>query len=311
MVETIHVTDIGVDELPCGCVVMNSSRRITFANKYIALAFGWDQHRTKDLGMEMLMSKASHLFCESYVYPMLAQDGKCNEIQLTLVSPAGTRIPAIVNVKRLRNDRVVWSIFVAENRDKLQHELVAARNRLEEQALELKKQSTTDHLTGLKNRRALNAFAETTFCDAAKSGDPITVLIIDIDDFKSINDTYGHNFGDDVLRKVGASLAATCRSTEFVARFGGEEFVFILNTDASGSSVDFANRVHAAIEDGLKHFLPITVSIGVAARFGRFGPSYIELLGQADKALFEAKRTGKNRTIVGGTVKMDYSNKAT
>lgn len=296
---------IGMDELPCGCVVMDDSRRITFANKYIALEFGWNCDQMKEQDMGMLLSKASQLFCESYVYPMLALDGQCEEIQLTLVSSEGARIPAIVNIRKFRGDGFIWSIFVAKNRDKLQQELVAGRNRLEEQALQLKELSTIDYLTGLMNRRALSEFAAKTFSGADRTGDPITIMILDIDDFKRINDTYGHNFGDDVLRKVGASLAFACRSSVFVARLGGEEFIFILNVKESGCAVAFADRLHNTVKDALKELIPITMSIGVAARMGRFGPSYIELLGQADKALFEAKGTGKNKTIVGGAIQMN------
>lgn len=234
---------------------------------------------------------------------MLIKDGKCNEAQLTFVSPEGRRTPVIANVKR-SGDAVVWGIFSAQNRDKLYQELVEARSQLEDQARQLKLLATTDELTGLMNRRALTEHAEKIFDGASRTGNAITVLLLDVDDFKKINDTYGHNFGDDVLRKIGASLGATCRSSELVARYGGEEFVFVLKTEAIHGAMAFANRVHSAIQTALKDTVPITVSIGVAARMGRFGPPFVELLGEADKALFEAKATGKNKTVVGGTVRL-------
>ncbi|WP_415400776.1 diguanylate cyclase [Tateyamaria sp. SN3-11] len=305
MTKPVCPKNFGLDDLACGCIVVDETRCILSANRYIADEFGWDVEQVAGKRIEGLMSRASHLFCESYIYPMLIKDGKCNDVQLTFVSPDGTRTPVIANLKGLE-DAVVWGIFSAENRDKLYQELVEARSQLEDQARQLKLLSTTDELTGLMNRRALTEHVEKMFDGASRTGEAITVLLLDVDDFKKINDTYGHNFGDDVLRKIGASLAATCRASELVARYGGEEFVFVLKSEAIHGAMAFANRVHGAVKAALKDTIPITVSIGIAARMGRFGPPFVELLGKADKALFKAKATGKNKTVVGGTVRLSY-----
>lgn len=296
-----EITDFDIHDLPCGCIVADASRRISFSNQYMADQFGWNSDEVKGRGVEKLMTRASQMFCESYVYPMLIQDGECNEVQLTIESPKGERIPAIINVKRFQEDAAIWSVFSAKNRDKLYEELVGARNQLEIQAKQLKQLAMVDDLTGLMNRRALNEAAEKAFAVADRMGNSIAITLIDIDDFKKINDTYGHNFGDNVLRKVGASLAENCRSSELVGRIGGEEFVFVLHSDTHINSAAFADRVHRAVKQALKDDLPITISIGIASRFGRIGPSFIELLGRADKALYEAKATGKNKTVIGET----------
>jgi diguanylate cyclase (GGDEF)-like protein/PAS domain S-box-containing protein len=293
----------GVDDFPCGCIVTDASRRVTFANRYVTTQFGWWFEEILGQRLEKLMSPASHLFCESYVYPMLLQTEKCEEILITFLTSGGTRIPVIASSRKTSENCIVWSVFCAENRDKLYQELVSTRDKLEEQARQLKVLSTVDDLTGLMNRRAFNEVATTFFSQAEQTGGAVSLLILDVDDFKKINDTYGHAFGDDVLRTVGTALTKTCRSRELVARFGGEEFVFALtDADAEGANV-FAQRLHTAIKTAMKHLHPITVSIGVANRFGRHGPSYLELLSQADKALYVAKETGKNKTIIGGTMR--------
>lgn len=296
--------NIGVDDFPCGCIVTDASRQLQFANQYITDEFGWHSDQVVGKCMEMLVSPASRLFCESYVYPMLLDKGKCEEIQLTFLTSDGDRVPIIANVRQASDSRVVWSIFCAVNRDKLYQELVSARNRLEDQTRQLKKLSSVDDLTGLMNRRAFNDAVSVLFATAIQIGKPISLLLLDIDDFKRINDTYGHCFGDDVLRKVGACLLNTCRSRELVARFGGEEFVFALSGADAENARSFAEGVRAAITREVSETHPITVSIGVASRFSRHGPSYVELLSQADKALYEAKHTGKNKTVLGGNIKL-------
>jgi len=291
-------TDVSIDDFPCGCIVADASRRVLYASQYLNQEFGWDLSAIQGQRMEDFMSPASHLFCESYVYPLLLQTGKCEEVQLTLVTPTAARVPIIANARQAKDDTVVWSIFSAQNRDKLYQELVEARNQLEEQSNQLRRLAATDELTGLMNRRAFNETTKKAFAASMRTGDPITLMLLDIDNFKMVNDTYGHEFGDDVLRKIGACLADTCRSSETVARFGGEEFVFLLRGEAGENAPAFAARVHDAIGSALKDTLPTTVSIGVALRSGHFGPTYIELLNLADKALYQAKDCGKNRTVV-------------
>lgn len=303
-------THIEVDDFPCGCFVTDASRRLVFANRYIYEEFDWTREDILGESLEKLMPPASHLFCESYLYPLLSQTGRCEEIQLTFKTPSGVRIPVIANARQVSVDKVVWSVFCATNRDKLYQELVSARNRLEDQTRQLKVLSYTDELTGLTNRRAFNEIAKTLFKTAATTGQPICLMLVDIDDFKKINDTHGHSFGDDILRGVGECLANVASSVEAVARFGGEEFIFALTGADVDGAVAFADSIHAAIKNTMRNIHPITVSIGVASRFSRHGPSFAELLSQADKALYEAKANGKNMTVIGGNVRLVYDVKS-
>lgn len=159
---------------------------------------------------------------------------------------------------------------------------------------ELAHLADTDPLTGLANRRAFTARLEGEVERARRHGHRLTLAILDIDDFKSINDTHGHQVGDHVLAEVGLHLTATCRAGELVARIGGEEFAWILPEVDMHASLAAVERARAAITgidvDGVTG---ITCSAGVcdltAAR------DVDELLRRADRALYAAKRAGRDR----------------
>jgi len=208
-----------------------------------------------------------------------------------------------VNAKRKPDGQTIWSVSTARNRDNLFEELVKARTALEEQARQLKALSTTDELTGLLNRRACNDTADKIFARAARDGSPVSVALLDIDNFKRINDTYGHTVGDQVIREIGQGLHKTCSSNETVARYGGEEFIVVMGGATTSSALALCDRIHAHVANVLKDTCPVTVSIGLATRFGRYGPDFDELLVQADDALYQAKAQGKNTTVVGGNAR--------
>jgi diguanylate cyclase (GGDEF)-like protein len=155
--------------------------------------------------------------------------------------------------------------------------------------------ASTDALTGLANRRAVQDTVRRMVAQAARAHTPLAVLAIDIDHFKRINDRFGHDRGDDVLAAVAQALAGTLRTSDFVGRQGGEEFVALLpDTDLSGA-ITAADNLRAAIE-GLDVLgaEPVTASFGVAVmpEDGIDGPA---LLRQADRALYAAKANGRNR----------------
>ncbi|MEY8119963.1 GGDEF domain-containing protein [Falsihalocynthiibacter sp. BN13B15] len=294
------LTSVELDDLPFGCIVSNNHRRIIFSNRYITDELGWPVEQVVGQASTTIMSPASRLFCESYVYPMLLESGECLEIQLTFLSKDGARLPVIANAKTRKDGTIIWGFFLAVNRDKLYHELVQARSTLEEQSIRLAEMATIDELTSLMNRRAFNLEIEHQFAACERSGDSLSLLILDIDDFKRINDTYGHSHGDNVLQALGLCLSKACRETETAARFGGEEFIFTLNGTDSEGAFSFAQRIHDQIANDANQLRSITVSIGIATRIGHFGPSYLDLLKQADAALYRAKALGKNRTVNGG-----------
>jgi diguanylate cyclase (GGDEF)-like protein len=159
-------------------------------------------------------------------------------------------------------------------------------------------QATTDSLTGLANRWTFDEELALEWRRAERVGDPLALILLDIDNFKTINDTHGHQAGDEVLRKVGAVLAASVRQVDLAARYGGEEFAVVVpETDLDGA-IDLAERLRKALQseeielqNGTR--LSVTASFGAAVKGDL--PTGEELVAAADELLYEAKRTGKNQ----------------
>jgi len=152
-----------------------------------------------------------------------------------------------------------------------------------------------DRLTGLSNRLEFDEALEREFSRAQRGGPPLSLVLVDVDHFKAVNDTHGHQAGDEVLRGVGAALAQLVRREDVAARYGGEEFVVLLPGIDTQGAVAFAERVRRGLADRVDT-VPVTVSAGVAG-YPEHARSVAELVGRADAALYEAKRTGRNRVV--------------
>ncbi|NVN92254.1 MAG: GGDEF domain-containing protein [Desulfuromonadales bacterium] len=196
-------------------------------------------------------------------------------------------------------------------REKLQAEMLAQELRETNDKLimanrELEDISTRDYLTGLYNRRHLFAQLETELCRAERYGVCFSILIFDVDYFKKINDTHGHQSGDFVLQTLSNSASGSIREIDILARYGGEEFVVVMpQTDLKGA-VAIAERLRLAVEKMeipiQGKILNITVSIGVAT----YQPharkmTIVEFVDRADQALYEAKCSGRNRVVCADT----------
>jgi diguanylate cyclase (GGDEF)-like protein len=171
-------------------------------------------------------------------------------------------------------------------------------------AQELTREARTDALTGLRNRRALEEAAETELKRCARTGMPISVILGDIDRFKRINDTHGHEVGDKVIRVVAEHLHAVARETDALGRWGGEEFLVILPDTDEAAAAAVAERVRAVIENGvMPAALNVTISLGVAGMEAGSvtDPScWADLVRRADGAMYRAKDAGRNRVVAAG-----------
>jgi len=179
-----------------------------------------------------------------------------------------------------------------EERGWYEQQLLHYQQELENQNADLAEQSSTDPLTGLANRRAFSRTLDQAITQAHALGSPLSVAIVDIDHFKSINDLHGHAEGDRVLQALGAMLLSTEAARGRVARFGGEEFVRLLPDRALADAVresEYLREAVAAMPTGL----PVTISIGVAAL--QPGEDASALLARADQALYKAKHEGRDR----------------
>jgi diguanylate cyclase (GGDEF)-like protein len=173
-------------------------------------------------------------------------------------------------------------------------QLEIQKRQLEEANALLTALATTDGLTGLKNHRTFHERLKTEVDHAARYHSPLSVLILDVDDFKSYNDTYGHPAGDQVLQKIAEVLQAISRQCDLAARYGGEEFAIILPETDGESAKIVAERFRSTIEVLPWHGRSVTVSIGIASRTATTCDA-AQLVKQADEALYRSKYRGRNR----------------
>ncbi|MFO1012623.1 MAG: PleD family two-component system response regulator [Caulobacteraceae bacterium] len=162
--------------------------------------------------------------------------------------------------------------------------------------------AVTDQLTGLHNRRYMTGQLGALVQRASRGGDPVAALMIDIDHFKKINDSFGHDIGDEVLREFAVRLASNVRAIDLPCRYGGEEFTVIMPDTKLADAERIAERIRLHVAGspfrvaGGEELLTVTISIGVAATLGE-GDTSEALIKRADEAVYEAKASGRNRVI--------------
>ena len=161
-----------------------------------------------------------------------------------------------------------------------------------------------DQLTNCHNRHSLVENAPKYIHDAMRYGHPLSIMLLDLDHFKRVNDEHGHDAGDRVLADVGRLLTQSCRMGEFVARMGGEEFLVILPHCLGDDAVSKGRRIRSLIENSRPGGLRVTASIGIACLADEHGGDFDKLYKSADEAVYHSKNNGRNRvTIVNGTKK--------
>ncbi|MFC3225918.1 diguanylate cyclase [Marinibaculum pumilum] len=207
---------------------------------------------------------------------------------------------------RLSGSREVVSLSLALRA--LLHRIGAVTERLQdtqEQAAELATQNrelerlaSLDPLTGLRNRRAFLELAEHEIARARRDGTNLSVLMIDIDHFKRVNDTYGHAAGDEVIRNIAQLIRSLSREADIVARFGGEEFVILLPNCRYADARAFGERLRAQVADNATRHGDASITVTVSVGCVEFKPQSTDLdtaIDSADHALYVAKRLGRNR----------------
>ena len=222
----------------------------------------------------------------TYIIMLTAMDDKDN-IVLGLESGADEYLTKPFNSRELIA-RVASGMRIL----RLEEELMQARVQMEALAMH-------DGLTGLLNRRAIEEFAEAEFNMANRKKQAMSVILLDIDHFKNVNDRFGHKFGDVVLRQVAQTLKEDLRNYDRVGRWGGEEFLLILPDTELKDAVTVAERLRSKIavvqitlENG--ETFSIHISLGTACTSGQF-QSLAKLIDAADQALYQAKQSGRNR----------------
>jgi len=218
----------------------------------------------------------------------------------TIVEELGEHLNNMVFLLRKKNERVNKQV---QNIDHLNRELRSALENLDSRNMEIQKLVITDKLTGLYNRHYMMTVLDDEVMRHTRKGYEFSILMLDIDNFKALNDTHGHLFGDEVLSGLGGILKRTTRNYDRAFRFGGEEFVVVLpETEqtiawmvAERIREAFAEKQFGAKTDNGEEKVSSTISIGVASYTANLGVA--ELLRKADDALYEAKSRGKNQVV--------------
>lgn len=207
----------------------------------------------------------------------------------------GHRVPIIVTTAAIRNehDELVGGLETF-------HDATTEMSALA-QVEELTTQALLCPLTGVGNRRYAEQVLETKFHEMNRSASTLGIVFIDIDHFKAINDTYGHGIGDVVLKMVARTLANAMRTYDFLARWGGEEFIAVLPNLDQKALEGFTERLRALVEKSSATFNEkgVSVTISLGAVVARPLDSLEQVINRADALMYESKRQGRNRVTIG------------
>ncbi len=290
-----------LNNLPVEVYLKDSAGRIQFYNQKLAQRFDisttewigktshelWDEHIADDIMREdnyVLRSGRSH---ESFV-EIAEPDGRISYWR-------SMRIPCkIADGEQLL---AICSVDISDHMERERH-LQQIQDELEEANRKLNSLALTDSLTGLWNRRAFDARLETNVIAAQRNKQSMALMLIDIDNFKTINDRFGHPYGDEVLRHVAAILHRAKRAEDIACRFGGEEFAILMPSTGIEGAESLALRILGSLRAFPWEQDVVTASIGVALCSS--SSSSDELVDAADSALYRAKQSGKDRMVCHG-----------
>ena len=284
-----------VDSTYDAIVSINTEQKIKTFNQAAEELFGYDREEVIGKSIDMLLPKP-------------ARARHAGQIEKFGTSPVKSRpMESRVEVAGLRSDDTTFPAEVAIAKINVHGETeftavirdISIQVRLME---ELKQRATTDPLTGLSNRRHLVEVAEMEIERCERYNHPLSFLLLDIDDFKLINDSYGHAVGDEVLKQLGAVLKKYSRKLDLPARWGGEEFCLLIPETSTESALKLCGRlledirgVHANIPE-LKDRI-VTASIGLAG-YHTGDVDVDKFVHRADEAMYEAKHSGKNKVCL-------------
>jgi diguanylate cyclase (GGDEF)-like protein/PAS domain S-box-containing protein len=298
VVRGLHDT-LGYDNLGIFLVDKEKDERVMTASA------GWDQAPTEwrisnreGLGGIVIESGKLHYTPDVRLSPVYIPgiSNALSEVDLPIIS--GDEVIGVLNVESTKLNAFTENDFAILTAAVSQTALAIQRARLFKQVQQL---AITDDLTGVNNRRNFIALAELEFSRSRRYQRPVTALMVDVDNFKNINDTYGHATGDQALHALAQYLLRNLRRIDILGRFGGDEFAVILSeTDLAGGIVT-AERLRQSASEMSIHTkggdINLTVSVGVATAVGNY-PDLTTLIERADNALLAAKDGGRDRIMV-------------
>lgn len=317
--------DKRLKEAHCGFISFNHNGYITEINKTFLRWTGYKEDDLLGSHIESLLTKVSKMIFHSYFYPSINLNDNIEELFINLKNKDNESIPYLMNARVLEKDNVkIIDCILVQMKKRIDYELELRLtkkqmedayleknqalekleeiyNQIEKKQIELMeinsglvKISNTDKLTGIANRRLFQEKLEEQIELYKKEGEKFSLLIIDIDYFKKVNDTYGHQIGDIIIQKLANILKNQSGLEDIVARFGGEEFTIIIPHTDDRQAMLFAKELNLVIETTQwKEIEKLTVSVGVAT----FSENDTEesIIKNADKALYYSKERGRNR----------------
>ncbi|MCA1772038.1 MAG: diguanylate cyclase [Halomonas sp.] len=246
----------------------------------------------------MVSSAISILIILVFILPYEAMPSEAKRLAIFTIVATGLFTLA-ANYRLERSERTAYLLML---REKIRSGYYLKDNQ------KLSQLSVTDPLTSLANRRQFDAIVPVRWKEAMEKNTCLGLMVIDIDNFKAYNDYYGHQAGDQCLRRVAEAMQANSRDADLVVRFGGEEFVVLMANASPEAAEPAAERIRRSVEAlqipnlGVSNRSIVTISVGIAVLFPAVGQSPADLLSRADAALYEAKRQGRNRTWVASPV---------
>ena len=310
------------NHLPVACFTIDQEGKIFEWNQECETLFGVPAHKVIQQGvLTALAGEASRPQFERLIRDVFA-DRPTRSFEWTDCRRSGAEFTVVVTSFPLygKDGRVTGGIIACADvttRKQLQdqfegqmaqtrkayEELTSSRNELtstntalSEANERLQKLAMIDGLTGVLNRRSVFEMLDASISTNERSGRPLSILMVDIDWFKSLNDTHGHIVGDTVLKSVAERLQATSRRVDSVGRFGGEEFIIVMPDTDADRALLAAERVRKGVADSDCNGMQVTVSIGVSTYQAEFG-SVERFIDSADRAMYEAKRRGRNKIV--------------
>ena len=314
-------------EAPCGLISIDSSGCIMEVNNRYLTWMGYSKEEVIGKHFETFLTKINQMFIHTYFFPTIQLQGFVEEVYINLMNSAGESVPVLMNARQyMKNDASVIDCMFIKMKQRINYEMElrslqkttekAYKDREEAFAQlekvhaeikrkqvevlnindELLKLSNTDKLTAIANRRHFQDELARHVERYHDEGIVFSVMIVDVDHFKKVNDTYGHLIGDSVLIQLASVLTQEVRTTDFVARLGGEEFVIILPETDAEKALELAVQLKSSVEVIKWETIDrLTVSVGVSTFSA--ADTEVTILHCADQALYRAKANGRNCAI--------------
>jgi diguanylate cyclase (GGDEF)-like protein/PAS domain S-box-containing protein len=305
--ENNDVYRVAMENSPCATVVVDANGIITMVNRETERLFGYDGGELIGQSVELLVPDDLRIDHATHRTAFTEEPGARpmgEQRDVVARHREGSVFPVEVGLTPIRTPNgtlIVTAIVDLSERKRAEERISRQAEMLELANARLLEMASTDSLTSLWNRRAFLDQLSIQLGQTVRSARPLSVLILDVDQFKPYNDRYGHLAGDEVLRGVAEVLRTKARQSDYVARIGGEEFGVILPDTHSDGSVMLAERFRHAIEIARWPQRAITASVGATTvEFTQTvprprSPEYSEVLAAADRALYYSKEHGRNR----------------